>query len=259
MMKGLKGKTAIVTGSARGIGKGIAENLCRRGCRVVVADVLYEEARQTAQELTEKYDGEARAWKINLLEEKQIEQMMDEIHHQYGSIDILVNNAGITVREAAMEISSADFERVLGVNLKSYYLASRCAARYMKDQETRGSIICISSCNSEHYTSRRSPYNISKAAVNGLIGTLGVEWGRLGIRINGVAPGYVLTNMVQEGINQGIIEPDKIMTIVPMKRFLSQEEIGNAVSFLASDEASGITGQTLFVDGGWSKCGLPEE
>lgn len=254
----MQGKVAIVTGAARGIGKGIAEVLCKKGCKVIIADVLLEEAQKTAGELSEKY-GSAEAWGINLLEEAEIEKMMDEVHSKYGSIDILVNNAGITVREPAMEIKAEDFDRVWGVNLRAYYLASRCAARYMKDQESKGSIVCISSCNSEHYTSRRSPYNITKAAVNGLVGTLAVEWGRLGIRINAVAPGYVLTDMVKEGIGQGIIEPDKIMTIVPLKRFLSQEEIGNAVSFLASPEASGITGQTLFVDGGWSKCGLPEE
>lgn len=122
-----------------------------------------------------------------------------------------------------------------------------------------GSIVCISSGNSQCFTSQRSAYNISKAAVNGLVATLGVEWARFNIRINAVAPGYVMTEMIQKGINEGIIDIDNIMKVIPMKRLLMPEEIGNSVVFLASDEASGITGQTLFTDGGWSKAGLPEE
>ena len=145
----------------------------------------------------------------------------------------------------------------MDINLKSYYFASRAAARYMK-QQGGGAIVCTSSANSERFTTKRTPYCISKAAVNGLAAALGNEWGRFNIRVNAVAPGYVYTDMVKQGIAEGIIDEKAGMSVVPLKRYLLPEEIAAAVCFLLSDEASGITGQTLFVDGGWNKNGLPE-
>lgn len=257
-MDGLHNKVAIVTGAARGIGKGIAGCLAKDGCQVIIADVLGEEAEKTAEELRAKGMA-AEALQVNLMEESQIEHMVAKVYETYGKIDILVNNAGITVRKPAISIETEEFDRVININLRAYFLASRAAARLMRNQEEKGCIVCISSCNSQHYTSKRSPYNISKAAVNGLAATLAVEWGRLGIRVNAVAPGYVMTDLIQGGIQEGIIDVENIMSVIPIKRFLTVEEIGNAVCFLASDNASGITGQTLFVDGGWSKCGLPKE
>jgi len=121
-----------------------------------------------------------------------------------------------------------------------------------------GSIVCISSGNSERFTSKRAPYCISKAAINGLVGTLGTEWGRYNIRVNAVAPGFIYTEMVQKGIAEKVIDESAVMSVTPMKRYITTGEVASAVCFLASDEAGGITGQTLFVDGGWNKCGLPE-
>lgn len=256
-MHSLEGKVAIVTGAARGIGKGIANCLAQEGCTVVIADMLKNIEEKTVNELIDQ-GMKGDYYQVNLLEESEIEELMKYVYDTYGRIDILVNNAGITVREPAITMKSSDFDRVLGVNMRTYFLASRSAARYMRNQPEKGNIVCISSATSECCTSRRSPYNISKAAVNGLVATLGVEWGRIGIRINAVAPGYVMTDMVDEGIKQGIIEVEKIMTVIPMKRFVLPEEIGRAVCFLASENASAITGQTLFVDGGLSKCGFPE-
>ncbi|MCD8198162.1 MAG: SDR family oxidoreductase [Lachnospiraceae bacterium] len=256
-MRGIKDKVTIITGSAQGIGKGIATCFAKEGAVLIVADINEEAAKATAKEL-EGFGCKAEAYKINLCENDEIEAMMAYVAQKYGRIDILVNNAGIQIREWATDFPIEKLDFLMNLNLRAYYLCSRVAARYMKEQEGGGSIVCTSSANSSCFTSKRSPYNISKAAVNGLAATFGVEWGRFGIRINAVAPGYVMTDMVRQGIAEGNIKPDKIMQVIPMKRFLDVEEIGNAVMFLASDDASGITGQTLFVDGGWSKCGLPE-
>ncbi|MCD8362437.1 MAG: SDR family oxidoreductase [Lachnospiraceae bacterium] len=255
-MRGIKDKVTIVTGAAQGIGKGIATCFAKEGAKLIIADINEEAAKATAEEL-KAYGCSTEAYKINLCENDEIEAMMAYVAKKYGRIDILVNNAGVQIREWATDFPIEKLDFVMNLNLRAYYLCSRVAARYMKEQGG-GSIVCISSGNSACFTSKRSPYNISKAAVNGLVATFGVEWGRFGIRINAVAPGYVMTDMVKKGIEEGNINPDNIMQVIPMKRFLDVEEIGSSVVFLASQEASGITGQTLFVDAGWSKCGLPE-
>ena len=257
-MRGLKDKIAIVTGAGGGIGRGIALRMAQEGTYLVIADINLDAANETVA-LIEQAGGAAEARKVDLRSVEQIDAMIDDVHQKHGRIDILVNNAGVQIREWATEFSEEKFDLLMDLNMKAYYFASRAAARYMKEQENHGVIVCISSGNSERYTTRRSPYNISKAAVNGMVGTLAVEWGRFGIRINGVAPGFVLTDMVKKGIAEGIIDLDTNMKVIPMKRLITTEEIGNAVTFLASDEASGVTGQVLFVDGGWNRAGLPEE
>lgn len=255
-MKGLKDKIVLVTGGAKGLGKAMATRFLQEGATVVIADVDAEASAATVEELGTL--GPIEAYQIDLRDADAIEAMVDYVAEKYGRIDIAVNNAGVQIHGWATEFPLEKFDMMLSLNLRAYYLVARAAARYMKKQGG-GSIVCISSGNSQCFTSQRSAYNISKAAVNGLVATLGVEWARFNIRINAVAPGYVMTEMIQKGINEGIIDIDNIMKVIPMKRLLMPEEIGNSVVFLASDEASGITGQTLFTDGGWSKAGLPEE
>lgn len=256
-MKGISGKVTIVTGGAKGIGKGIAKRLAAEGARLIIVDVDKEGAEATAAEFNAD-GGTVEAYAADLTKVAEIDSMMKAVHDKYGSIDILINNAGVQIREWATDFDEKKFDFLMNLNLKAYYFASRAAARYMKEQKDGGAIVCTSSANSERFTSRRSPYNISKAAINGLVGTLGVEWGRYNIRINAVAPGYVLTDMVKKGIDEGIINMETNFQVIPMKRMLSVDEIASGVCFLASEEASGITGQVLFIDAGWSRAGLPE-
>ena len=256
-MRGIEGKVTVITGGIRGIGKGIAKRFVEEGAQVIVTgskDV--ENARKTVEEYSKL--GKIESYMADLSDAAAIDKMIDDVVKKYGRIDILVNNAGIQIREWATDFKVEDFDKVLAVNLRAYYLASRAAARYMKKQGG-GSIVCISSGNSQRYTTRRSPYNITKAGINGLVGTLAVEWGRFNIRINGVAPGFVDTELFRVGVKNGIIDVDNNMLVVPMKRMLEAEEIANGVAFLASEEASGVTGQVLFIDGGWSRAGLPEK
>ena len=212
-MRGIKDKVTIVTGAAQGIGRGIAACFARQGARLIIADLQEEAAKKTAKELAAEYGCEAEAYRINLTENDEIETMMAWVAEKYGRIDILVNNAGVQIREWATDFPVEKLDFVLNLNLRAYYLCSRVAARYMKEQAEGGSIVCISSGNSQCFTSKRSPYNISKAAVNGLAATFGVEWGRFGIRINAVAPGYVLTDMVKKGIEEGNINAENISGI----------------------------------------------
>ena len=255
-MYNLNGRISIVTGGARGLGKAMAERLGKEGATVVIADIDIPSMEKTVAEMNEAgYPTEG--YRIDLTKTEEIDAMIDHVAKKYGRIDILVNNAGINIRQWATEYKEEDYDFLMDLNLKSYYFASRAAARYMK-QQGGGAIVCTSSGNSERFTTKRTPYCISKAAVNGLVAAFGNEWGRFNIRINAVAPGYIYTDMVRQGIAEGIIDEKAIMSVLPNKRFLAAEEIANAVVFLASDEASGINAQTLFVDGGWNKNGLPE-
>jgi len=256
-MKGISGKTTIVTGGAKGIGKGIAKRLADEGAKLVIVDIDREAAEAAAAEFRAA-GGAAEAYAADLCSVAEIDAMIQYVHGKYGSIDILVNNAGVQIREWATDFDEKKFDLIMDLNLKAYYFAARAAARYMKEQPNGGVIVCTSSGNSERFTSRRSPYNISKAAVNGLVGTLAVEWGRYNIRINGIAPGYVLTDMVKKGIEDGVIDMERNFQVIPMKRMISVEEIAAGACFLASGESSGVTGQVLFIDGGWNRAGLPE-
>ena len=257
-MRGLAQKNALVTGGAKGIGRGIAERLASAGSNVMIADILGDETRVVAEEIEKKYGVRAVPYEVDLMDNDQIEKMISGFTEIMGSLDVLVCNAGITIHNWATDYSLEQINKVFDIDLKAYYLCSRCAARVMKEQETKGNIVCISSVNSAVYHSKRSLYNVSKAAVNGMVGTLGVEWARFGIRVNAVAPGYVATDLVKMGVENGTINLDRNMEVIPIKRLIEVEEIANAVAFLASDEASGITGQVLFTDGGWNRAGLPE-
>ena len=255
-MKGLKDKIVLVTGGAKGLGKAMTTRFLQEGGTVVIADVDAEASAATVEELGTL--GPIEAYQIDLRDADAIEAMVDYVAEKYGRIDIAVNNAGVQIHGWATEFPLEKFDMMLSLNLRAYYLVARAAARYMKKQGG-GSIVCISSGTSQRYPTRRSPYNITKAGINGLVGTLAVEWGRFNIRINGVAPGFVDTELFRVGVKNGIIDVDNNMLVVPMKRMLEAEEIANGVAFLASEEASGVTGQVLFIDGGWSRAGLPEK
>lgn len=248
----LENKIAIVTGGAQGIGKAIVKVLCDEGAHVVIADIDEKAGRQTEKEIPE-----TEFCKLDLRNDAEVEALFQRIHAEHGKIDVLVNDAGIQIRNWATDFDMEAFDSLLSLNLRAYYVCSRTAARYMKTQGG-GKIVCISSVNGTRFHSKRSAYNISKAAVNGLVGTLAVEWGRFGIRVNGVAPGYVETEVMLSGFREGILNEEAIQSVIPMKRYVLPEEVGHLVAFLASDESNGITGQTIHIDGGQSVIALPE-
>lgn len=248
----LKDKIAIVTGGAQGIGKAIVKVMVSKGAKVVIADIAEEAAAQTVEEIpnTEFY-------KLDLCKDNEVEALFEYVNNKYRRIDVLVNDAGIQIRNWATDFDMEKFDKLISLNLRAYYVCSRTAARYMKKQGD-GKIVNISSVNGTRYHSKRSAYNISKAAVNGMTGTLAVELGRFGIRVNGVAPGYVETEVMLSGFREGILNEDNIKSVIPVKKYVLPEEVGKLVSFLASDESNGITGQTIHIDGGQSVIALPE-
>lgn len=257
-MKNLRGKYAVITGAAKGIGLGIAERFAQEGVNLLMADILGDEAKSEASRLSAEYGIEAKGYQVDLTSNDEIESMMSFAFDTFGRIDILVCNAGITIHNWATDYSIEEIDKVFDLDLRGYYLCARTAARYMK-KKGKGNIVMISSANSVIYHSKRSLYNVSKAATAGMAGTLGVELARFGIRVNSVGPGYVATDLVRQGVENGTIKMDRNFQVIPEKRFIEVEEIASVVAFLASDESSAINGQNIIADLGWSKNALPED
>lgn len=247
-------KTVIVTGGANGIGYGIVKKYLSCKWNVVIFDVDEGACARVMKE----HNGAIDCIRVDLTKDSEVVAAFKKVKDEYGSIDAVICNAGIAIRKWAVDFSMDDYDRLMNVNLRAYYLCAKIAGEIMMAQPEKGAIVCISSANSVTFHSRRSLYNTSKAAVNGMVGTLGVEWARFGVRINAVAPGYVMTDLLAKGIEDGIIDENTIMSVVPIKRYITIEEVANVVYFLTSEESSGVTGQVLFVDGGWSKNALPE-
>ncbi len=239
-------KVAIVTGSARGIGKAIATTLAQRGCHIVVADLNLETAESTAKEIAEATGQKALAVQVNVSDFSSANEMVERALAEFGKVDILVNNAGLTRDKLVMRMEEADWDVVLDVNLKGAFNCSKAVVRPMMKQRY-GRIVNISSVSGQAGQVGQANYSASKAGLIGLTKALARELASRQITVNAVAPGFVLTALTQD-LSDDLKEA--ILKATPLGRMGTPEEIAYAVAFLASDEASYITGQVLAVDGG---------
>lgn len=244
----LKGKTAIVTGSGRGIGEGIALVLAREGANVVVNDLKVENCADTVAKI-EAMGGKAIGVGADVSKKDQVEAMVAEAVKAFGSVDILVNNAGIESHPVlTAELTEAAWDRVMNVNLKGVFLCCQAVIPQMMKQN-QGRIINIGSTASIRMTFFGSlEYTVSKHGVGGLVQHLAWELADSNITVNAVCPGAVLSPLME----QGTTPEYRQMTakrLIPLGRFTTIEEIGEAVSFLASDRAAMISGQMIAVDG----------
>lgn len=248
----LKDKVAIVTGSASGIGKGIALLYAKHGAKVVVSDLNYEGAKQTVEEIV-KAGGTAFAIKTNVALEPDVQELVDRTVKEYGTVDILVNNAGIMDNmEPAGDIQDADWERVMAVNVTSVMRTTRKVLPIFLEKE-KGVIVNIASVGGLYGTRAGAAYTASKHAVVGFTRNTGFMYAGKGIRCNAIAPGGIATNIgaTMTRINQfGAGRQALGMPLNP--RFGMPEEIAQAALFLASDGASFVNGTVLTVDGGWT-------
>lgn len=240
-----KGKTALVTGSARGLGKAIALRLASAGARVVISDVLFELAEETVAEFTQK-GLEAFACKADVTNIDDVTRLIEAIVEKYQTLDIVVNNAGITRDTLLMRMKETDWDMVLNVNLKGAFLVSQAAAKIMMKQRS-GRIINISSVVGRMGNAGQTNYAASKAGLIGLTKSAARELAGRNITVNAVAPGFIKTEMT-ENLPGPVRE--EFMRSTPLKRFGEPEDVASAVAFLASDEAAYITGQVIGVDGG---------
>lgn len=245
-MKLLEGKTAIITGASRGIGKGIAKVFADQGANVAFT---YSSSEAPALELEKELNEtgvKAKAYKSNAASFEEAQALADDVLKEFGSIDILVNNAGITKDNLLMRMTEADFDKVIEVNLKSVFNMTKAVQRTMLKQR-KGSIINMSSVVGVKGNAGQTNYAASKAGIIGFSKSVALELGSRNIRSNVIAPGFIETEMtavLDEKTVQGWRDT------IPLKRGGSPEDIANACVFLGSDMSSYITGQVINVDGG---------
>lgn len=244
----LRGKRALISGGARGIGQGIATLFLREGAKVIVMDVNEQELmKSSAQWEVEGY--EVKTIVCDLKDKQAIASCAEEAIQTYGGIDILINNAGIAFRESFLDITDERWDTVMEVNLNSMFRLSQRIARHMVKQGTGGSIVNMSSKNGLLASSMLAHYNASKGGVILLTQSMAVELAAYGIRVNAVSPGFIDTPMDRELKMKEDTLPD-ISARTPMGRLGTIEEVANTFLFLASEESSYITGETIVIDGG---------
>jgi len=241
----LKDKVAIVTGSARGIGKAIARRLIQDGATIVICDLVMDEVLATAEELRSE-GATVLPLQVNVTDMKSVESMVEEVLSKLGRIDILVNNAGITRDSLLIRMDEAQWDAVIAVNLKGTFNCTRCVAKTMMKQRS-GKIVSIASVMGLIGNVGQANYSASKAGVIGLTKSVAKELGRRGINVNAVAPGFIASKMT-ESLPEA--EKEKILDVIPLGCIGYPEDVANAVAFLVSDSARYISGQVIQVDGG---------
>jgi 3-oxoacyl-[acyl-carrier protein] reductase len=243
-------KIAIVTGGGGEIGRATAQRLAREGAGLVVVDLNLELAQRAAAEITAA-GGKAWAFQTDVAQRDQVEAMANSVIRQHSKIDILCNIAGIAPPAPFLETSDEDWNATLDVNLKGVFLCSQIVARLMAAKGVKGNIVNMASTNGLVGEVGLVAYNASKFGVVGLTMTIAIELAPHGIRVNAVAPGMIRTKLSQAVLDA---DPELARTYfqdkIPMARFGEPEEVAAAVAFLASDDASFITGHSLVIDGG---------
>ena len=248
---GLAGRVAIVTGGARGIGRAIAELAAAAGAEVAIIDMLDPLAHQTAAEIARQSGRRVQAFIADLADPARAAGVTEEVTRAFGRVQVLFNCIGINPNTDVLEISPEEWTRVLAVNVNAQFFIAQAVARHMAEQGG-GSIVAIGS-NSGFIVDRPQPqahYNTSKAAVHQMVKSLAVELAPRNIRVNAVAPGYVMTDLTKRGMANPEWLPVWINS-TPIGRLGTPEEIANVMLFLASDAASYMTGSVVLVDGGY--------
>ncbi len=242
----LAGKTALVTGGSRGIGRAIAKMLAARGAHVVINyNGSQEQAERTRTEI-QAAGGSASLFQCSVADPEAVEEMIKQVAAEYKRLDILVNNAGITRDNLILKMTEKEFDEVLDTNLKGVFHTCKHAAKQMLRQKS-GSIVNISSISGIMGNAGQTNYAASKAGVIGLTKSLARELASREIRVNAVAPGFIETEMTEK-LPESAVEAGKAQ--IPFRRFGTVEEVAKVVCFLASEDASYLTGQVIQADGG---------
>ena len=242
----LKGKTAVITGASRGIGRAIALKLAKQGANVVVNYRNSVDAVAQVVKEIEALGVKVLAIQADISSYSDVEKMMKKCVEEFGSIDILVNNAGITKDGLLMRMKEEDFDSVIDINLKGAFNCTRHVSAIMLKQRS-GRIINISSVTGITGNAGQVNYSAAKAGIIGMTKSVAREFGSRGVTCNAVAPGFIQTDMTESLPNK---VKDAMMSTIPLKRLGRPEDVANVVAFLATDEAAYITGQVINVDGG---------
>ncbi|WP_436343748.1 SDR family NAD(P)-dependent oxidoreductase [Natronorubrum sp. FCH18a] len=246
-------RTVIVTGSTRGLGERIATRFAENGDNVVICSRSLEDCERVVDALDET-DGSAHAVEVDVSEKPAVENLIDETVDRFGRLDVLVNNAGINIRGPAEEMAPEDWQQVVDVNLTGTFFCAQSAGAWMIEQGDGGSIVNISSMMGSMGQRDRMPYNTTKGGVNNLTRCLAVEWAEHDIQVNALAPGYIMTEMVEQAQDETGFDQQDVRDRTPLDRFGTPEEVANCVEFLASRD-NFVTGEVLTADGGWTAFG----
>jgi len=247
-MRRFEGKRVLITGAGRGIGRATAERFAAEGARLLLADRQAELLDQTAEEIRAKHGAQVWAYGMDVSKKAEVEGMMTFALAQLGGIDVLINNAGICREATLLEMSEEMWDETMDINLKGHFLVAQAVAREMVKAGS-GAIVNMSSTNGLVGEAGYAAYNASKGGVLLLTKTMALELGPLGIRVNCVAPGYIVTPM-----STALDSDNRMFTYardkIPLARVARPEEVASVFAFLASDDASFINGEVIVIDGG---------
>ena len=245
----LTNKVAIITGSSKGIGKGIAVRFAQEGAKVVINS--RSEGNETAEALQEvdAQGGEGVVIPADVSQTDELKNLIAATVKHFGKVDVLVNNAGVEKSTPFVEVTEEDYDFVLNVNLKGAFFATQLMARHLIETSRPGSIIMISSVHEDLPFPNFAPYCASKGGMRMLTRTLAIELAEHGIRVNGVAPGAIATPM-NKSLTENPEKLKKVLGNIPLKRLGQPEDVAGVAAFLASDDSAYVTGSTYFVDGG---------
>lgn len=244
---GIFGKVALITGSARGIGKAIALELANHGANIVINDILPKNEIDKTLEEIKQISDKALGIRADITVFNEVENMVKEIVNKFGKIDILVNNAGITRDSFLIRMKEEDWDAVIRINLKGTFNCSKAVAKYMMRQKSNDKIVNISSVIGLVGNIGQTNYAASKAGIIGLTKSMAKELALRNINVNAIAPGFIETDMTKK-LPEKVIED--LQRQIPLKRWGIVEDVAKTVYFLVSDAANYITGQVINVDGG---------
>lgn len=242
----LEGKVAIVTGSSRGIGLGIAEGFIKAGAFVAICGTKKENAQKTVNELIKKYDkARVLAVGLDVSNEDSIKNAINEVNNCFGRIDVLVNNAGITVAGPIENTTNEDWDKIININTTGMF---KCIRESLKHMHAGASIINITSMNGIYGAPYQAAYSASKGAIISMTKAMAKELGPKNIRVNAIAPGMIGTDMVKDAVSKEVEE--RLINATPLKRMGTPEDLQGISTLLASDASSFMTGAIISVDGG---------
>jgi NAD(P)-dependent dehydrogenase (short-subunit alcohol dehydrogenase family) len=249
----LKGKTAIVTGGSRGLGKGMARGLAAAGADVAIVAVNLERAQNTAKEIAEEFGVKTLAYSADVSKAAECVRVVDEIVKEWPEINILLNNAGICINIEAEKVSIEDWDKVINTNLNSVFYMAQPVGKLMIKQGG-GSIINLTSMSGTvvNNPQPQASYNTAKAGGDMLTKCLAAEWAPYNIRVNAIAPGYFDTDLCSEALSSGNPMGKFWLDSTPMKRAGVPDELGPLAVYLASDASSFVTGAVYLIDGGYT-------
>lgn len=248
----LEGKSAVVTGAAQGIGKAIAVQMAKEGASVVIADVDVNLGEQTTQQINDEGVGKALFLETDVSVLEQMEAAVNLAISEFGKLDVMVNNAGIILRDSALDTTPEGWSRVFAVNVNGTYHGTVAAARHMVERGEGGHILNLASPNAIIGLYNRSCYAATKGAIMAYTRCCAAEFGQYGIQVNALAPGFTNTE-----INATFFTPSVLQSLqfrVPVNRVQEPDEAGRSAVAIVSGDFPYMTGQTIFVDGGWTAC-----